>query len=71
MAKCKPDETGNHIEDMLLWTWQSKDFSLLDENCEVESLQYSCYLKNIPDENEREKHKSAYKMILQETKNLA
>ena len=48
---------------MRLWTWQSKDFSIIDSEQKVDSLTYSSYLAKQFPEQERSRFLSLYQRL--------
>jgi len=50
---------------MLLWTWQSQDFSLADKERKVKIFEHSFYFRESINSDRREKHKEAYKQVFQ------
>jgi len=48
---------------MRLWTWQSKDFSIIDSKLKVDSLEYSRYLAERIPEPERSRFLSLYQRL--------
>ncbi len=48
---------------MKLWTWQSKDFSIIDPSKKVDSLKYSPYLAEQIPESERQRFFKVYKKL--------